>query len=98
MVFQKFKQRQSLGEYNQSVTEISENENCNKKIKNDIGSSQNKSHDKQKIQLLDKIIKTIKIQFILKRGNTQNIVKKTQKIQKYYNNEKFPNETFNTKT
>ena len=57
----------SLDENNQNVIKASENENRNKKIiKPDIASSQNKLYKIQKIQLLDKTTKTIKIQAIPK--------------------------------
>ena len=69
--FQKLQHRQSLAENNQHATENSKSENCNKKIKNDAGSSQAKSYDKQKVQLLNKITGTTKMQAIPEREITK---------------------------
>ena len=47
-------------ENNPDVTDISENENCNKKLmQNDTGSSQNKTHDKHKKHSLDEYVKSM---------------------------------------
>ena len=68
--FQKLQYGQSLDEDNQNTIKNSENENCNKKLKqNDVGSSHNKSNNKQKTHSLDKWAK--------------NMVKRIQAIPKY---------------
>ena len=58
--FDKLQHSLIFDENNPDVIDTSENENCNKKlIQNDIGPSQNKSHDKYKIHSLDEYAENI---------------------------------------
>ena len=66
--------------------------------KTDIGSSQDKSYNKQKIQLLDKNNGKMGMQIIQKHGKRKYMAKKLQKVQKYCNNKKNSYEIFNIKT
>ena len=59
-------------ENNPDVIDISENENCNKKlIQNDAGSSQDKSYDKYKTHSLDECV--------------ENMVKRLRAVPKHLN-------------
>ena len=69
-------------ENNTDVIDTSENENCNKKlIQKDVGSSQDKSHNKHKIHSLDECV--------------ENMVKKLRAIPKHLNIDKKKRWTFN---
>ena len=58
--FNKLQHGLTFDENNPDVIDTSENENCNKKpIKNDTGSSQNKSYDKHKTHSLDECAENI---------------------------------------
>ena len=84
-------------ENNPEVTDISENENCNKKLsQNDAGLSQNKSYNKYKNHSLDECVKNMvkKLRAIPKHA-INDTGEKTLDAQP--KNEKFPHETFNTK-
>ena len=82
--FNKLQQGLIFDEKNPNVTDISENENCNKKlIKNDAGPSQNKSHDRHKKHLLDKCV--------------ENMVKGLRAVPKHLNIDKKKRWTFNLK-
>ena len=70
--FNKLQYGLTFDENNPDVIDISENENCNKKlIQNDTGSSQNKSHDKYKTHSLDKCV--------------ENMVEKLRAVPKHLN-------------
>ena len=67
---------------NPNVIDISENENCNKKLtQNDVGPSQNKSHDRYKKHSLDEC--------------AENMVKKLRAVPKHLNIDKKKCWTFN---
>ena len=73
--FDKLQHGLTLDENNPDVIDTSENDNCNKKlIQNDIGPSQNKSHDKYKTHSLDE--------------NAENMVKELRAIPKHLNIDK----------
>ena len=58
--FDKLQHGLIFDENNPDVIDISEDENCNKKlIQNDIGSSQNKSYNKHKKHSLDECVKNM---------------------------------------
>ena len=72
----------AFDENNPDVTESSEDENCNKKlIKDDAGSSQNKSYNKHKAHSLNECFK--------------NMVKKLRTIPGHLNNDKSKKKTLN---
>ena len=94
--FDKLQHGLTFDEKNPDVINISENENCNKTLKqNDAGSSQDKSYGRHKKNSLDEC--------------TQNMVKRLRAIPRHLNNDKkktldvqpdtqkFSHETFNTK-
>ena len=58
--FNKLQHGLIFDEKNPDVTDTSENENCNNKlIQNDVGSSQDKSHNKHKTYSLDECVKNM---------------------------------------
>ena len=80
--FQKLQYGLLLDEDNPDVIDISENENCNKKIiQNDAGPSQNKLHDRHKKHSLGECV--------------ENILKKLRVIPKHLNINKKKRFTFN---
>ena len=60
-----------------------------KKIRENIGSSQHKSCNKQKKQLLDNNSRTTKMQIIPKHDNIKTMTKKLQNDQAHGNKKKF---------
>ena len=67
--FNKLQHGFTFDKNNPDMIDVSENENCNKKlIQNDTGSSQNKLYDKHKIHSLDECAKNMveKLQAVLK--------------------------------
>ena len=73
--FDKLQHGLTFDENNPDVSDIFENENCNKKLtQNDAGSSQNKSYNKHKTHSLDEC--------------AENMVKKLRAIPKHLNNDK----------
>ena len=82
---------------NPDVIDISENENCNKKlIQNDAGSSQNKLYDKYKTHSLDECVENMVegLRTVPKHLNIDK--KKTLDVQPEI--QKFPHEICNTET
>ena len=76
--FDKLQHGLTFDENNPDVIDISENDNCNKKlIQNDTGPSQDKSHDKYKTHSLNKC--------------AENMVKKLQAIPRHLNIDKKKN-------
>ena len=93
--FDKLQHGLTFDKNNPDMTDISENDNCNKKlIQNDIDPSQNKSYNKHKTHTLDEC--------------AENMVKKLRAVPKHLDidknktldvqpdSQKFPHETFNT--
>ena len=93
--FQKLQHCLFFDEDNPDVIDISENENCNKKIiQNDIGSSQDKSNNKHKTYSLGEYDKLERLRAVPKYLDIGE--KKTLDVQP--DTQKSPHETFNTKT
>ena len=77
--FNKLQHELIFDKNNPDVTENSENGNCNKRLlRNDTGSSQNKSYNKHKTHSLDQDVKNMvkKLQAILKHANNDTGGKK----------------------
>ena len=94
--FQKLQHVLIFDENNPDVTEISENENCNKKIiQNDAGSSQNKPHDKHKTHSLDEYAERMeKLRAIPRHLN----IDKRKTLDVHPETQKFFHEAINTET
>ena len=91
--FQKLQHGLTFDENNPDVIENSEDENCNKKIQDDAGSSQDKSHDRHKTHSLDEYAE--KMERLRATPRHLNIDKrKTLDVQPEI--QKFPHETYNT--
>ena len=92
--FDKLQHGLTFEKNNPDVIDTSEDENCDKKlIQNDIGPSQNKSHDKHKTHSLDECVENMveKLRAIPRHLNIDK--KKTLDVQ--FDTQKFPHEKFN---